>query len=397
MPGDLTVIMTTDTYHPFMSGVTRIIDIFLEELPKYGVKTILLAPYPQRAALRLTQDGITKKVLLGSFSLRYIYSDLIAPRPFDPLIALRLNIRKLLEPSRYVIHAHTPYVATEHVRVSLRPFKWRPPIVLTYHTLVNVYTKARFGSFHGPLVRIERFFLARSLLKSKVIIVPSRYALEELIDHLPLRAKHVAKRTLVIPNPLPRWDYITPAKRASELFDFIDDKQYVIWTGRISHEKNLPYILKMFAGLPYKLVVVGKGPLLNTLKRIAPKNVIFTGFVDDETLKVLLFSARCFVIASRFETFSLAALEAMAHRVPVVAYAEGGYNEFIEHGFNGFRFRSLEEAREYVTRIFKDEELYEELSRNAYETALRYHPDRIIPVHIALYEKFATPGPPETY
>jgi len=86
-------------------------------------------------------------------------------------------------------------------------------------------------------------------------------------------------------------------------------------------------------------------------------------------------------------------LEAMAHRVPVVAYAQGGYSEFIEHGRNGFTFKSLEEARRYIKQIFKSDELYEKLSENAYRTALRYHPDRIIPIHIALYEKLAIPGP----
>ncbi|MCR8455747.1 MAG: glycosyltransferase [Candidatus Korarchaeota archaeon] len=397
MSKDLTVIITTDAYHPFMSGVTRVIDIFLEELPRYGVRTILIAPYPQRASMRFIQDGHTKKVLLGSFSIKYIYPDINAPRFFDPLIPLRLNIRRILEPSRYVIHAHTPYVATEHIRVSLRPLKWRPPTVLTYHTLVNVYSKVRFGILYGPFMRIERFFLARSLLKSRVVIVPSRYAFEELIEYLPERAKRVAKRTLIIPNPLPRWEYIVPRKTVSELFDFIEDKQYAIWVGRVSHEKNLPYILKIFAGLPYKLVVVGTGPLLNTLKKAAPRNVIFTGFVDDEALKVLLFSARCFIIASPFETFSLAALEAMAHRVPVIAYTEGGYSEFIKHGYNGFRFKNYEEARKYITMIFKDDKLYDELSKNAYETALKYHPDTIIPIHIALYDRLAVEGPPTNY
>lgn len=386
--------MTTDTYYPLMSGVARIVDLFIEELSKYGVKTILIAPYPQKEALRVHRDGLSKKILLNSFSLKFIYSDFRAPRPFDPLIALRLNIRRILEPSRYVIHAHTPYVATEQLRIALRPLRWKPPIILTYHTLVNVYTQTRFGIFYKPISKVDRFFLARSLLKSKVVIVPSKYAKDELMKYLPRRAKIISRRTLVIPNPLPRWEYKIPSKKASEIYDFLEDKRYAIWVGRISHEKNLPYILKIFAKLPYKLIVVGKGPLLEPLRKVAPPNVIFTGFVDDETLKALLYSARCFVISSEFETFSLATLEAMAHRVPVVAYAQGGYSEFIEHGRNGFTFKSLEEARRYIKQIFKSDELYEELSENAYRTALKYHPDRIIPIHIALYEKLAVPGPP---
>lgn len=395
LPRDLTVIMTTDTYHPLMSGVTRIIDLFIEELSRYGVRTILLAPYPQREALRVVQDGLTKKILLNSFSLRYIYPEFRAPRPFDPLIALRLNIRRILKPSRYVIHAHTPYVSTEQLRISLRPLKWKPPIILTYHTLVNVYTKVRFGRLYKPIEKVDRFFLARSLLKSRVVIVPSKYARDELVEYLPKRAKIVAKRILIIPNPLPRWEFEAPNRRVYEIYDFLEEKNYAVWVGRISHEKNLPYILKIFAGLPYRLVVVGKGPLLEEFRKIAPKNIIFTGFVDDETLKTLLFYARCFAISSPFETFSLAALEAMAHRVPVVAYTQGGYSEFIKHGYNGFRFKNISEARRYITRIFRDDELYEELSRNAYETALKYHPDRIIPLHIALYEKLAVFGPPD--
>jgi len=383
--------MTTDVYHPLVSGVTRVVDVLIEELLKRNIKITLFAPAPQKEAFRFESNGKINKVYLKSFPLLGLYRDLRSPEIFSAYISTKGRFEKFFETDENVIiHAHTPYITTTLLRWVGKSLQMSFPIVLTYHTLINVYTQQRFGRWGKILEGLDKVFLTNVFKRSEVVITPSEYAKKVLVEYLPHSFRILSKKILKIPNPLSRENYRIPRKRASEYYDFLEDEYYAIFVGRISHEKNIPFLLKIFRRLPYKIVFVGRGPLLESFRRIAPKNAIFLGYVDDDVLDSLLFSARCFVIANQFDTFSLAALEAMAHGTPVISYYMGGYNEYVIHRENGFKFRTIEEARKYIRALFSDDDLYEQLKNGATKTAMKFHPDRVIPMYIALYKKFST-------
>jgi glycosyltransferase involved in cell wall biosynthesis len=79
---------------------------------------------------------------------------------------------------------------------------------------------------------------------------------------------------------------------------------------------------------PARFILAGDGPLRATLMKDAPPNVEFPGFVDD--LDAFFASLDLFVMPSRSEAWGLAALEAMAREVPVVASDIQGLREFVE-------------------------------------------------------------------
>lgn len=83
-----------------------------------------------------------------------------------------------------------------------------------------------------------------------------------------------------------------------------------------------------------RLLLAGEGRLLNDLRRSAPANVIFPGFVAD---RAQFFGALdVFIMPSRSEAWGMAALEAMAHGVPVIASDVGGLPEIVEPGSGGW-------------------------------------------------------------
>jgi len=213
------------------------------------------------------------------------------------------------------------------------------------------------------------------------------YAIKILLKYIGPRS--FIRKFIKIPNPLDRKFYTIPSKGVEHYFDCLEDKQYAIWVGRVSYEKNIPTLISLFKKLKYKLAIVGNGPLLKYLKRVAPPNIIFTGFVNDEMLMSLLKSARCLVIASSFDNLPLAVMEAMAQGVPIVSYYKGGHNEYISHGENGFIYRTTSEAKKYIEKIFSSDDLQEEMSKSAREAAKIFHPDNVIPKHVKIYERLA--------
>src|SRR5277367_4375098 len=91
--------------------------------------------------------------------------------------------------------------------------------------------------------------------------------------------------------------------------------------------------------MPEKLVIICGGSERGTLfflagKKKLQKDVLFLGKQDQVYEKLSL--ADLFLMPSELESFGLAALEAMACEVPVVATNVGGVPEVIEHGVDGY-------------------------------------------------------------
>lgn len=106
--------------------------------------------------------------------------------------------------------------------------------------------------------------------------------------------------------------------------------------GRLIGYKNVELLVDAFRELPERrLTVMGDGPQLAKLRRCAPPNVMFTGAVDEDRKRRELLGARGFVFAAT-EDFGIAPVEALAHGLPVVAFARGGVRDYVEHGVNGW-------------------------------------------------------------
>src|SRR5205807_2880215 len=90
------------------------------------------------------------------------------------------------------------------------------------------------------------------------------------------------------------------------------------------------------------LDVVGVGPQLDELRRLAGPSVTFHGRVDEATMVELLEGCRALCLAGT-EDFGIAPVEAGAAGKPVVAYAQGGALETVQDGANGALFNELTE------------------------------------------------------
>jgi glycosyltransferase involved in cell wall biosynthesis len=107
---------------------------------------------------------------------------------------------------------------------------------------------------------------------------------------------------------------------------------------RLLAYKNVAAVVEAFARLPdEQLVVVGGGPELPRLRRIAGSNVRLAGEVDEAELRWVYANASGLIGAS-YEDFGLTPLEAAAFGTPTLALRGGGYLDTVVEGETGVFF-----------------------------------------------------------
>jgi glycosyltransferase involved in cell wall biosynthesis len=174
---------------------------------------------------------------------------------------------------------------------------------------------ALFKSVAGRLRRLDRDAAARADL----YLANSREVQRRI------RCAYGIDATVVYP-PVETERY-TPRPRG--------DRLLVI--SRLLAYKRVDLIVRAAKRLGLGLDVVGSGPMLGELRRIAGARVTFHGAVPQSTLTTLLEGARAVCVAAE-EDFGIVAVEAQAAGKPVVAYGRGGALETVEHGVTGVLF-----------------------------------------------------------
>jgi glycosyltransferase involved in cell wall biosynthesis len=112
---------------------------------------------------------------------------------------------------------------------------------------------------------------------------------------------------------------------------------YYLVVSELMFHKRIEVAVEAFNRLRRPLVVVGDGPELRKLRRMAGPTVRFEGRVPDQRVEELMRGARALVVTAT-EEFGIAAVEAQAAGRPVVALAEGGAVETVVEGETGTFF-----------------------------------------------------------
>lgn len=149
---------------------------------------------------------------------------------------------------------------------------------------------------------------------------------------------------------------------------------------------------KVWEQMPAKLLLIGDGPdrpLIESMCREMGicQDIRFIG--KQEHLEDVLACSDLFILPSEYESFGLAALEAMASEVPVISSNTGGLPEINIQGETGFlsNVGDVDDMANNAIRLLSDETLLEKFRKQAYRQARKFDISRIIPQYETLYQE----------
>lgn len=158
------------------------------------------------------------------------------------------------------------------------------------------------------------------------------------------------------------------------------NEKTIIYVGRIKKYKSVDHIVKampyILEGMDIKLMIVGSGDYINTLKSIAQNlniqdKVFFTGYVSQERKVELLQKAYLSVYPSLIEGWGLVNIEANACGLPVVASNVPGLKDSVKIGRSGllYEYGNLKDLADKVIYLLKDRERYNGFVKGSIEWA----------------------------
>lgn len=164
-------------------------------------------------------------------------------------------------------------------------------------------------------------------------------------------------------------------------------RKQIGFVGRLSHEKAADRFLTLASLSPeYSFHLFGDGPERNALQNQKPDNLIFHGHQTD--MSKVWSQIDVLVIPSRYEGLPMAALEAMARGIPVIAMAVGNLPSLIHHENNGFIAHDESEMHQLLVAWFAlAEEERSQIGENAQRTIKQdYSPQAVIPQLLSCYQ-----------
>jgi len=151
---------------------------------------------------------------------------------------------------------------------------------------------------------------------------------------------------------------------------------YITVTRLVAH-KRVDILVQAFSKLNLPLLIIGEGPELPRLKKMAGSNVQFLCYQSDEKVAEYLGKARGFVCATE-EDFGIAIVEAQAAGCPIIAYGQGGALDTVIDGTTGIFF--AEQSPEcLIEAIQRHERMYSNfLVDDLVQNSLRFNKPRFI-------------------
>ena len=161
--------------------------------------------------------------------------------------------------------------------------------------------------------------------------------------------------------------------------------------------KRVDDVIKIFAEVrktvPAKLMMVGDGPERPATEELARElgvdaDIRFVG--KQEQMEEILAVSDIFLLPSDYESFGLAALEAMAARAVVISSNAGGLPEINIHGMTGFMANvgDVKAMSDFALSILQNDGKLQEMKEAAYAQACKFDIKNIIPVYEKLYSRF---------
>ncbi|HLS37064.1 MAG TPA: N-acetyl-alpha-D-glucosaminyl L-malate synthase BshA [Sphingobacterium bovisgrunnientis] len=211
-----------------------------------------------------------------------------------------------------------------------------------------------------------------------------------------LESFDITRDIKVIPNFIDLTRFVSKNREHFKKAIAPGNERILVHTSNFRKVKNTQDVVRIFhqvsQTIPSKLLMVGDGPERSNAEELSRQlgisnSVRFLGKQD--AVEEILSVSDLFLMPSSSESFGLAALEAMACRVPIISTNIGGLPELNEQGVTGFlsNVGDIEEMSKHAIHILEDCNRLEKFKQAAYEHAQKFEISKILPLYEEYYEE----------
>jgi len=335
-------------------------------------------------------------VRLNEFNANIFYHEVRVPTyplfdypPYETALASTMvdvitnNHLELLHVHYAIPHASAAYMAKKILEGEGKKI----PVITTLHG--TDITLVGRDKTYAPVVTF-------SINQSDAITAVSSNLRDETYKNFPIRKNIEVIRNFV--------DVKRFRKKPIDAFRKViapDNERIITHASNFRRLKRIDDVIRIFAevnkSIKSKLMLVGDGPE----RPMAESMCRDLGICDDvrfvgrqEQIEEILAISDLFLLPSDYESFGLAALEAMASGVPVISTNAGGLPEINIQGKTGFlsNVGNVNEMSSNAISLLQDDNVLDLFKKQAREQADKFDIANIIPQYEALYDRFLNKG-----
>jgi 1,2-diacylglycerol 3-alpha-glucosyltransferase len=385
------ILIGADTYYPHVNGASYFAQRLAHYLYRRGHRVLVIAPSRTFQHEAYDREGVE---VWGVRSIPVlVYKDF---RVSPPFLLSKMFDKQMRSWTPDVVHVQGHFFICRAVLKAA--WDRSIPTVGTNHFMPENLTH------YFPLPEAARELLRqwgwkqfRSVFEKVDIVTTPTKTAARLLQQIGLQ-----KEVFPISNGIDRIRF-SPSANGAALkgkFNIPEDKNILLYVGRLDREKNINLILRAFSRVTHRIdlhcVIAGRGAEENRLKRLAHtlglnERVTFTGFVPNEDLPGLYAMADCFIIAGTAELQSIVTMEAMASGLPVIGVRAMALPELVQPGVNGCLFEPGDEAgvADCIVSVFSDSSLRKRMKSGSLAVIEEHDIEEILNQFESIYRRLA--------
>ncbi|MBR4261901.1 MAG: glycosyltransferase [Bacilli bacterium] len=377
----------TDTYPPFINGVSTSVLMLKKALEKQGHQVYVVTVNNEDLKYRREENGTVLRIPgipIGIYDYRL--TGIYPVRAINTIRKWKLD----------VIHSHTEFGIGTFARVFAKQFNI--PLVHTYHTMYEDYvhyiTKGYFNKSSKKIVEYLTMFYCNTTANALIVPTKKTYDLfKEKYDYN--KAIHIIPTGIELDRFYLENMNEEMIKKINKQYGFKKNDFIIIFVGRIAQEKNIEFLLDAHLDLVkkhknIKLVIVGDGPDASRYKEFIKEhsmenNIIMTGKVPYDEMPSYYHLADVFTTASLSETQGLTVIEAMAASLAPICINDECFRNVITNDLDGKIFDDKQGYIDSILDLYEDHKKLEDLSYNARlhseVHSSKYYAERVVEVY----------------
>lgn len=277
------------------------------------------------------------------------------------------NLIKILKKERPdIIHAHS---AKGGVIGRIAGIILGIPVIFTPHAFSFLSTKSK-------LKRRLFLLIEKALVNKKTFLVATSDS-EKILGIN--EVKFLNQNAITFNNCIEKISIIKPLTISKTWPD-----HYICTVGRPSYQKNIELMVRVMSEvnkvIDLHLVIMGVGhhvDQLNSVNRLIKKlklenKITLLNWTEQSDIFNIIHNCKFYISTARYEGMPYSVIESIALSKPCIVSDCDGNRDIIKHMYNGFIIQNddIERYKYSVLKLYNDKELYEQLSKNAYESFL---------------------------